>query len=144
VALVATSDGHVGVWNLATQSLLRAYRGYSTWVVTARFDASGRWNAIAELYGRVCLHRVDVDGCYAALVGHGPEPIAHVSFLGDRQIITASEDGTVRQWNPPYEDSSSELACELQGHLFDPEHGGVNVTTRECAAGVTVRPHPAP
>jgi len=144
VALVATSDGHVGVWDLTAQRLIRAYRGHSAGVVTARFDTSGRWIASGDLDGRVCLHRVDVDGCYAALVGHGPEPIAHVRFLGDGQVVTASEDGTVRQWNPPYEASSAELACELQGHLFDRARGGGNAATRECAAGAAVRPPPAP
>jgi serine/threonine-protein kinase len=135
-ALAATSDGEVGVWNLTTQRLIRAYRGHRTWVVTARFDASGRWIASGDLAGRACVHRVDLEGCYATLVGHERElPIAHMRFLGDGQIITASEDGTARQWNPPYEASSSELACELGGYLFDRERRGGNAATDDCAAG---------
>lgn len=145
VALVATADGHVGVWNLTTQRLLRAYGGHSAWVTNARFDASSRWIASGDVAGRACVHRVDLEACHAALVGHTPgEAIRHVRFLGDGQIVTASEDGTVRQWNPPYDASSAELACELQRHLFDRERGHSNAATRDCAASVAVRrpPHP--
>lgn len=145
VALVATADGHVGVWNLTTQRLLRAYGGHSAWVTNARFDASSRWIASGDVAGRACVHRVDLEACYAALVGHTPgKAIRHVRFLGDGQIVTASEDGTVRQWNPPYDASSDELACELQRHLFDRERGHSNAATRDCAASAAVRrpPHP--
>jgi len=91
------------------------------------------------------MHRVDLEGCYAALVGHKQAaPIRHVRFLGDGQIITASEDGTVRQWNPLYEASSAELACELQGHLFDPERSGSNPATRDCAASAAGQPRGTP
>jgi WD40 repeat protein len=120
MALVTTSDGHVGEWDLVTQQLVRTYRGYGAQAATARFDVSGRWIVSGDFDGRVCLHRADLEGCYAALVGHQPAAaIRHVRFLDDGQIITAAEDGTVRQWNPPYEASSSDLACELQAYLLD-------------------------
>jgi serine/threonine protein kinase/WD40 repeat protein len=144
-ALVGTSDGHIGTWNLTTGSLIHAYRGHSSWVATTRFDPSGRWIASGDYDGRVCLHRVDLEDCYATLIGHKQDAvIRHVKFLDDGQLITVSEDGTVRQWNPLYEASISELACELQGYLFDPGHDGVDVMARECAARAAVRPHRVP
>ena len=118
VALVATSDGHVGTWDLTTQRLIQAYAGHATWVAKARFDASGTWIASGDREGVVCLHRVGVERCHASLVGHRAGAIAHVGFLGDGQIITVSEDGTARQWRPPYDASRDALACELEARLF--------------------------
>jgi WD40 repeat protein len=131
VAMVGTSDGHLGAWDLTTGSLVRAYRGHSSWVVDGVFDASGQWIASGDYEGRVCLHRIDLDDCYAALVGHQRTPVSHVRFLDDGQIITVSEDGTIRQWKPPYEASSAELACELEGYLF--ERGVSGAAMHGCA-----------
>jgi WD40 repeat protein len=118
-ALVATMEGHVGEWDLVTRRLVLDHRGYGA-VAMARFDASGRWIVSGDSDGHACVHRTGQEGCYAALVGHKPAgPIRHMQFLADGQIITASDDGTVWQWNPPYEVSNSELARELQGYLFD-------------------------
>jgi WD40 repeat protein len=123
IALVATSDGHLGAWDIAARHLLRNYTGHSAALAAAGFDASGRWIASGDFAGRVCVHRADLERCYVELVGHKQgTTIRHVRFLDDGRLITASEDGTVRQWTPPYDASSTELACELQGHLTDPDH----------------------
>jgi WD40 repeat protein len=49
------------------------------------------------------------------LRGHQPgSAVRHVRFLTDGQLITGSDDGTVRQWNLPGDASAAELAAELQ------------------------------
>ena len=136
MALVATRGGHVGVWDLKTQRLVRAYAGHSWWVITARFDTSGQWIASGDQDGRVCLHHVDRDTCDAQFVGHQRTLMAHVRFLDDGQLVTVSEDGTARQWNPPYRESNAELACELEERLFD---HGAGAATRDCGPGMLLR-----
>ena len=101
--------------------MIRAYTGHTTQVGTARFDASGRWIASGDFAGRICVHRADLERCYVELAGHKQAPVRHVRFLEDGQLITGSDDGTVRQWRPPYDASSAELACELETRLAAPE-----------------------
>jgi hypothetical protein len=78
------------------------------------------------------LHRVGVERCHAWLVGHGQKQLRHARFLDDGQIITVSEDGTARQWNPPYDASPTALACELESHLFG--HGEPSPECRDALA----------
>lgn len=115
IALVATSEGHVDAWELDEQRVLRSYAGHSTAVVTARFDRSGAWLASGDVAGSVCVHRANRDRCHVELRGHQPgSAVRHVRFLADGQLITGSDDGTVRQWNLPGDASTAELAAELQ------------------------------
>ena len=122
LAVVATSDGNVSSWDLSTQRLVHTYRADGAQGATGRFDASGQWLVTGDYEGATCLHHVDQDGCYMALIGHKAAPaVRHGLFLDDGPIITASDDGTVRQWRPPYKASTAELACELQQYRFS--HG---------------------
>jgi serine/threonine protein kinase len=124
IALVGTSEGHVGTWDLAARHQVRTYTGHSAALAAARFDASGRWIASGDFAGRVCVYRADLEACHVELVGHKQgTTIRHVAFLPDGQLITASEDGTVRQWNVPYDASGAQLACELGSHLSDLDPG---------------------
>lgn len=117
-ALVATSDGHVSTWDITARHRLHTYAGHSAALAAARLDASGEWIATGDFAGRVCVHRIDVERCYVELIGHQRgATIRHVRFLGDGQLITASEDGTVRQWTPPYRAPDDDLACELAGRV---------------------------
>lgn len=129
MAVVATSDGYVGAWDLSTHRLVRTYRVNGAQAATARFDVSGQWIVSGDYEGSACLHRVDQEGCYVTLIGHKAAPaVRHGLFLDDGQIITASDDGTVRQWLPPYRASRSDLACELQQYRFDPGSKSSSVT----------------
>jgi WD40 repeat protein len=115
IALVATSDGHVGAWDLDGQRLVRSYAGHSMAVVTSRFDRSGVWLANGDVAGFACVHRANRDRCHVELRGHRPgSAVRHVRFVADGQLITASDDGTVRQWNLLGDASTARLAAELQ------------------------------
>jgi WD40 repeat protein len=121
IAVAATRNGHVGTWDVAARQMIRAYRGHTAPVGVVRFDPSGQWIASGDFAGRLCVYRADRERCYVELTGHKPVPIRHLQFLRDGQLVTASDDGTVRQWAPPYDAPDSELACELETRLADPE-----------------------
>lgn len=115
IALVATSNGHVGAWELNGGRNLRSYAGHRTAVVTARFDRSSAWLADGDVAGVVCVHRANRERCHVELRGHEPGfAVRHVRFLSDGQLITGSDDGTVRQWNLPGDASTAALAAELE------------------------------
>lgn len=115
IALVSTSNGHVGAWDLDGQRELRSYAGHRTAVVTARFDRSSTWLADGDVAGVVCVHRANREGCHVELRGHRPgRAVRHVRFLPDDQLITGSDDGTVRQWKLLGDASIAALAAELQ------------------------------
>lgn len=130
LAVVTTEDGHVGAWDLDTGRLVRTYATYSARANVAAFDTSGRWIGSANRNGNVCLHRADSDGCHTVLIGHKTDKdVRHLWFLDNRDLITASDDGTVRQWRLPYDMTTSELACELERRAAGP---GVTVSA-DCA-----------
>jgi WD40 repeat protein len=115
IALVATSNGHLGAWDLEGRRELRSYAGHRTAVVTARFDGSSTWLADGDVVGQVCVHRVNRERCHAELRGHKPDfAVHHVRFLPGDQLITGSDDGTVRQWHLLGDASTKALAAELQ------------------------------
>jgi WD40 repeat protein len=119
-ALVATSDGHVGAWDLDGQRMLRSFAGHETAVATARFDRSGAWLASGGLAGLLSVHRANDSRCHVELRGHKSGlAIRHVRFLANGQLITGSDDGTVRQWELPGDASNDDLAAELRDRSDD-------------------------
>ncbi|HRC58835.1 MAG TPA: hypothetical protein PKU97_23085, partial [Kofleriaceae bacterium] len=113
--LVATSDGHLGLWNLATGRQERSYRGHTTAILRARFDREHRLVVSSDLSGRVCVRSVDSEVCSTWLEGHRPgESIFRVQFLRDRRLLTFSNDGAARLWRPLVTSDAAELARELE------------------------------
>lgn len=120
VALTATSDGHVGAWDLDGKRLLRSFAGHDAAVATARFDRAGAWLASGDIAGVACVHRANRGRCHVELRGHKPGfAVRHVRFLPDGQLITGSDDGTVRQWSLPGDASNDELDTELRARSGD-------------------------
>ncbi|MEZ4360052.1 MAG: serine/threonine-protein kinase [Kofleriaceae bacterium] len=115
LALLGTQSGDVLQYDLRRGELTHLYAYKRAYVTALRVDPTYRWFVTADSRGRGCVHRIGEVGCYAELRGHqSAQPIRNAAFLADGQVVTASDDGSVRLWDPPYDASAAELACELR------------------------------
>ncbi len=94
-----SADKTVRLWNLATLSLKRRYRGPGDTVSALAFSHNGRIVAGGELGGRIHVWSVLSSRRLRRLDGH-KDRVASLAFAPDADVLaSASEDGTVRLWD---------------------------------------------
>ena len=98
-AVSVGDDGMVGIWDLATNSLLRLVKGHEAKILEVdvtsdgKFAATAGWDSTARLWDLTSLEPG------AVLRGHRGNVNSVVFSSDDKTLFTASYDGTVRSWN---------------------------------------------
>jgi pre-mRNA-processing factor 19 len=111
--LAVTAAGNTVVLiDLASGSIVRRYRGHGAAVTTAQFHPDGRWFVTGDDSGKVLLWDVAGSEHHAELAGH-TEGVLDAVFVDSATLYTASHDGTVRYWRPPFDESIDTLRAEL-------------------------------
>ena len=96
-AITASDDGAVMIWNLATGAEVARHESAGEKVMAVatsaddRFGASAHWDNTARVYDMASGREI------ARLEGH-TDNVNDIVFAGDR-VLTASYDGTVREWS---------------------------------------------
>ncbi|HEY0482355.1 MAG TPA: WD40 repeat domain-containing serine/threonine-protein kinase [Kofleriaceae bacterium] len=114
-AITGSYDGSVTLVDLATGQIERRYAGHDSAVRTVQFRADGRWFVTGDNAGRACLWRIDADDCHTWLDGHRAGVLG-ATFADDGTIFTASDDATVRYWQPTYDLPNDAMLAELARH----------------------------
>ncbi len=101
---LATGGEHLRVWDVESGALEAAYIYPSeedSMVVSVAFDAASSTIAAGCIDGRVLLWNAALPEVYPGVLhGHEAGALSMLFLDGGRRVITASQDGSIRTWDP--------------------------------------------
>ena len=149
----ASADGTARIWTLPDGDLAAILAGHENYVLDVAFSPDGEQIATASQDRTARLWRTSTGQEQAVLAGH-TEAVTAVRFAPDGRVLTASQDGTVRTWDP--REPTLALLANVGYDVIDVRVDGRNAVVAVDAAGrahridlrsgreIDVRPAPAP
>ncbi|NOX56118.1 MAG: protein kinase, partial [Planctomycetes bacterium] len=112
MAISASDDGTLKVWNLTTGQCRQTFRGHRSAVLSVAIDTEGRLALSGGEDGQLRLWDLVTNECLATLEGCGAA-VRSVAFVPHANMALSGDDhGTVRAW-----DLSTRTCCRtLTGH----------------------------
>jgi len=110
--VIASSEGHVSLWDANNGNRLAKFTGHTKKVKSAVFSADGEWIVTSSHDGTARLFNVATKQEVMEFSGHGGA-LEYATFSPNAQrIITVSADKTARLWNA----EKGETLFILEGH----------------------------
>ena len=121
IAIAASDDGTISIWNLNTRTRIQHLKGHSAKILGVDISADGRWLASASWDRTLRLWDLETGRHVHTFKGH-KGPVNAVRFSHDgTYLISAAYDGTLSKWRI----SSRELVRVAYRHGW-----GINVLER--------------
>jgi WD40 repeat protein len=93
-----SDDGTVCLWDVESRRLCYCFQGHRSSVWSVQFNSDGSLLATGSNDATVRLWDVAEGGCVQTLYGH-TTAVWRVAFHGEGWLASASEDGTIKQWD---------------------------------------------
>ncbi|MEO1591696.1 MAG: WD40 repeat domain-containing protein, partial [Cyanobacteria bacterium J06632_22] len=105
-------DGHICLWDIASETLIHKFEGHSGWVRSIVFSPDGEWLISGSDDNTVRIWSISAKTCTTILKGHRDRIRAVAISANGRYLASGSDDGTVRLWNFP----ARQLIDQFQNH----------------------------
>jgi WD40 repeat protein/transcriptional regulator with XRE-family HTH domain len=107
-----TENGDIRLWEAASGSPVRTYKGHTARVRAIAFDPSGNWMVSGSEDTTVRLWSVDTDQCVHVMQGH-EDRVRTVAMSPDGGVAASGgDDGSIRLWDL----NTGACLRELEGH----------------------------
>ncbi len=134
LAAILNNDSTVSVWKMATQQLVKSFKGHTDWIKSVAFSPDNKLLLTGSADKTAMLWEIASGRLLRVFTGHSAS-VTSVAFTPDGQkIVTTSEDKTIRTWITDYNDLLA-YACTLVGVDLTPDertHYGVSGTDPTC------------